>query len=117
MAAAMAKLSDFIPQSEIDDYLKSAEVMREKLDLADAVVDYARSISPEDTGKYKRDTKIRRRGQTGVSVEWTDPISNIIEYGSEDTPEFAVRAKTVAHFVGRGADLRTGNKRQKRRRR
>ncbi len=38
----MAKLSDFIPQSEIDDYLQSAAVIREKLALADPVVHYAR---------------------------------------------------------------------------
>lgn len=113
----MAKLSDFIPQSEIDEYIRSAEVTRAKLELADAVVEYARSISPEDTGKYKRDTKVRRRGKNGVSVEWADPVSNIIEYGSDDTPEFAVRAKAVEHFAGLGADLRTGNRRSGRRRR
>ncbi|MDV6979655.1 hypothetical protein [Mycobacterium intracellulare] len=95
----MAKLSDFIPQSEIDDYLENSEDLLEgKLELAREVVEYARSISPEDTGEYKAGIKVRRYGRAGVGVVWTDPKSNIIEYGTEDTPEFAVRARTEAHF-------------------
>lgn len=102
----MAKLSDFIPQSEIDDYLEnSPEVLAGKLELANEVVEYARSISPEDTGEYKDGIKVRRYGSTGVGVVWTDPKSNIIEYGSEDTPEFAVRARTEAHFNHGGSGV------------
>jgi hypothetical protein len=95
----MAKLSDFIDQSEIDEYLEtSPDVLQAKLELADEVVDYARSISPEDSGEYKDGIKSRRYGRTGVGVVWTDDKSDLIEYGTEDTPEFAIRARTEEHF-------------------
>ena len=99
----MAKLSDFIPQAEIDEYLAEApEVLQGKLELADEVVDYAQRIAPVDDGEYRDGIKTRRRGKTGVSVEFTDPKSNLIEFGTEDTPAFAVRAKTEAFFRGVG---------------
>lgn len=99
----MAKLTDFIPKAEIDAYLESApEVLAGKIELANEVVDYARSISPEDEGDYKRGIRVRRRGRTGVSVEWTDEKSDLIEYGTVDTPEFAVKARTEAHFNNQG---------------
>ena len=45
----MAKLSDFVPQEDIDDYLEDApEVLQGKLELAAEVVDYAQSIAPVD---------------------------------------------------------------------
>lgn len=101
----MAKLTDFIPKAEIDAYLESApEVLAGKIELANEVVDYARSISPEDEGTYKRGIRVRRRGRTGVSVEFSDPKSNLIEYGSEHNPEYAVRARTEAHFKQPGPD-------------
>ena len=97
----MARLSDFIPQSEIDDYLEnSSEVLEGKLELADDIVDYARSISPEDSGEYKDGIKARRYGRNGVGVVWTDPKSHLIEFGSIHNQEFAVRARTEAHFNG-----------------
>lgn len=94
----MANLMDFIPKAEIDRALEEdPDVVKAKMGFADKVVDYAKSISPVDSGKYRDGIRKRRRGN-GVSIEFTDPISNIIEYGSEDTPEFAIRAKTEAHF-------------------
>lgn len=97
----MAKLSDFIPQSEIDDYLETSDdVLQAKLELANEVVEYAKSISPVDSGTYRDGIKARRYGRTGVGVVWTDPKSNLIEYGSEHNPEYAVRARTEAHFGG-----------------
>lgn len=99
----MAKLSDFIPQRELDEYLESApDIVQAKLELANEVVEYARSISPEDEGTYKKGIRARRRGRTGVSIEFSDPKSNLIEYGSEHNPEYAVRARTEDHFNQRG---------------
>lgn len=99
----MAKLSDFIPKAELDAYLKTApDVLAGKIEQAKKVVAYAQSISPVDSGKYKKGIKVRRYGRTGVGVVWTDPISNIIEFGSNDTPEFAIKAKTEEHFNHRG---------------
>lgn len=99
----MAKLSDFIDQDDIDDYLEnSPEVLAGKLELAAEVVAYAQSISPEDSGEYKAGIQARRYGRNGVGVVWTDEKSHLIEYGTIDTPEFAVRRKTIEHFRGTG---------------
>ena len=99
----MANLRDFIP--DLDEQIENdPDVLQGKLRLADEVVDYARSISPIDSGDYRDGIRKRRRGKTGVSVEWTDPKSGYIEYGTEDTPEFAIKAKTEAHFREGGLD-------------
>lgn len=97
----MARLSGFIPEDEIREYLEtSADVLEAKLELAEQVVDYARSIAPVDEGDYRDGIKVRRHGRSGVGVHWTDPKSGLIEYGTEDTPEFAVRRRTIEHFGG-----------------
>jgi hypothetical protein len=97
----MARLSDFIPQSEIDDYLESSpDILAGRLDLANEVVEYARSISPVDSGDYQSGIKVRRHGRSGVGIHFTDPKSSLIEFGTEDTPEFAVRRRTIEHFQG-----------------
>jgi hypothetical protein len=98
----MARLSDFIPQQQIDDFLENSPTILEgKLELANEV-DYAKSISPVDEGDYRDGIKVRRHGRSGVGVHWTDPKSNLIEYGSEHNPEFAVYRKTVEHFQNGG---------------
>ena len=100
----MAKLTDFIPRADINAYIeRSPEVLQGKLELAADVVEYAQSIAPVDQGDYKKGIKVRRRGKTGVSVEFTDWKSDLIEYGTADTPEFAVRARTAKHFGGESA--------------
>lgn len=94
----MANLMDFIPKAEIDRALESdPDIVKAKMAFGDKVVDYAKSISPVDSGEYRDGIRKRRRGN-GVSIEFTDPKSNLIEYGTEDTPEYAIRAKTEAHF-------------------
>lgn len=50
-------------------------------------------------GLYRDSVRITKpaaggKGQVGATVDY----AHIIEYGSEDTPEFAPRAKTEAHF-------------------
>lgn len=74
-----------------------AEILAAKLELAEEAADYWRSIAPEDTGEYKDSIEVVQDGNE-VSVVAQDPKSNIIEYGSVDTPEFACRARTEEHF-------------------
>lgn len=96
----MAKLSDFIDQDVIDAFLENdPDVLAAKLELANEIADYAKSISPEDEGDYIGGIKVRRYGKTGVGVVFTDPKSNLLEYGTIDTPAFAVLAKTAEHFT------------------
>ncbi len=99
----MAKLSDFIDQDVINEYLEGdPDIVQGKLELAEMAVDYAQSIAPEDSGEYKDGIVARRNGKTGVGIYFTDPKSNIIEKGSIDTPAFAVMTRTIEHFGGSG---------------
>lgn len=96
----MAKLSDFIDQDVIDDYLEGdPDIVQGKLELAGIAVEFAKSISPEDTGEYKDGIEARKNG-TGVGIYFTDPKSNLIEYGSEHSPAYAIRARTIEEFNG-----------------
>lgn len=69
-----------------------------KLVMAREAAAYARSIAPVDEGDYKDGIQVGRRGASGVGVEFTDWKSHIIEFGSVDTPEFGVIARTAEHF-------------------
>lgn len=93
----MADLSDFIPADEIAEAIKGNQVHQAKLELAQRGVDYAKSIAPVDTGKY-RDLIEVEDDDDEVYVAFNDEISAIIEYGTEDTPEFAVLARTEAYI-------------------
>lgn len=65
---------------------------------------YAESISPVETGEYKDSFEVdefdRPDGLPGATLKNTDPIANIIEYGSNDTPEFGVLGRTAHQFGG-----------------
>lgn len=96
----MADLYDLIGREEVERALDTdPDVQKGKLELAQEAAAYARSIAPVDQGDY-RDGIVATVINGEPGVDFTDPISGIIEYGSEDTPEFAVRARTVAHFGG-----------------
>lgn len=98
----MAKLSDFIPQAKIDAHLANDEdILAGKMALAQEVVDYAQSIAPVDSGDYKAGIRVRRYGKSGVGIEFSDDASSFVEYGTEDTPEFAVMRKSIEHFQNR----------------
>jgi hypothetical protein len=98
----VAKLSDFIPQAEIDAHLANDEdILAGKMALAQEVVDYAQSIAPVDSGDYKAGIRVRRYGKSGVGIEFSDDASSFVEYGTEDTPEFAVMRKSIEHFQNR----------------
>lgn len=75
------------------------QVIAAKLALANQAAEYAKSIAPVETGTY-RDSIHVRQGGTTVWVGFEDPKSHLVEYGSVDTPEFAVRAKTEEKFNG-----------------
>lgn len=99
----MAKLTDFISEDEIAEHFEeSAEILQYKMLVAQQAVEYAKSIAPVDTGAYRDSIKVERRGSK-VRVVWKDYKSHWIEYGTEDTPEYAIRAKTIEHF---GGDIR-----------
>lgn len=81
-----------------------AKLDRAVLKRAKEMQAYAVSISPEDTGEYIDSFEIKRvtrdDGLPARSLSNTDPIANIIEYGSVDTPEFAVLGRTAHAFGG-----------------
>lgn len=73
------------------------EVVAAKLELANKAAEYAKSIAPVETGTY-RDSIHVRQGGTTVWVGFEDPKAHLVEWGSVDTPEFAIRAKTEEHI-------------------
>ncbi len=98
----MAKLTDFIDPDVIAEYLETSEdILAGKMALAQEVVDYAQSIAPVDSGDYKAGIRVRRYGKSGVGIEFSDPASSFVEYGTEDTPEFAIMRKSIEHFQSR----------------
>lgn len=65
---------------------------------------YAVSISPEYSGEYKASFEIdefdRPDGLPGATLKNTDPIANLVEYGSIHNDEHAVLARTAHQFGG-----------------
>lgn len=95
----MADLRDLIPQADIDGALENDdEVIAYELAVAGQAVQYAKSLAPVDEGDYRDGIRIGRRGNRGVVVEFSDYKSHWVEYGTEDMPASAVRAKTEDRF-------------------
>ncbi|AXN50938.1 hypothetical protein MMRN_38430 [Mycobacterium marinum] len=95
----MADLRDLIP--DLDEQLADDEDVDRQLDefMDEQVIPEWVKNSPKDTGDYIDSIKVTKRAHRGRGqVGATDEAANIIEYGSEDTPAFAPRAKTEAHF-------------------
>jgi len=98
----MAKLTDFIDPDVIAEYLETSEdILAGKMALAQEVVDYAQSIAPVDSGDYKAGIRVRRYGKSGVGIEFSDDASSFVEYGTSDTPEWAIMRKSIEHFQNR----------------
>ena len=99
----MAKLTDLIPQADIDAAMEDDdEVVAYKLFVAAQARDYAKSIAPVNEGEYRDGIRIGRKGTKGVMVEFSDWKSHFIEFGTGDpapTPEYAVRARTENKFT------------------
>ncbi|MGQ9348947.1 HK97 gp10 family phage protein [Mycolicibacterium gilvum] len=66
-----------------------------KVEMAKEGVAIARAKAPVDEGDYRDGIQVGRRGASGVGVEFTDWKSRLIEYGTQETPEYAVAAKTA----------------------
>lgn len=95
----MAKLTDFIPQADINGALEDDDaVVTYKLAVAKQGVDYAKSIAPVDDGDYRDGIHIGRLGNSGVAVEFSDYKSHWVEFGTEDQEPNPVRAKTENHL-------------------
>lgn len=74
--------------------------------MADQVVPVWKDNSPDDTGAYKDSVGVTQRAHEGEGqVGAEDEAANIVEYGSINSPEYAPRAKTEAHFnTSRGGE-------------
>jgi hypothetical protein len=67
--------------------------------MAEEVIPAWVANSPEDSGDYKDSVMVKHpakggKGAVGTSIGY----AHLIEYGSNDTPEFAPRAKVAASF-------------------
>lgn len=97
----MAKLTDFIEQTDIDGALQDDdEVIAYKLEVARRGVQYAKSIGPVDSGDYVDGIRVGRRGNRGVQIEFSDHKSHWVEFGTEDQEPNPVRARTENHLQG-----------------
>lgn len=64
--------------------------------MASEVVPVWQGNSPEDSGNYKDSIEVTQPASGGKGeVSATVDYAHIIEFGSEDTPEFAPRARTI----------------------
>lgn len=94
----MANLNDYFDQADIDRAMETdPDVRKAKRELAEDAVKFAQSKAPVDEGDYRNGIKVIEDGDE-VGIGFTDPKSHIIEYGSEDTPEFGIMAQTQARF-------------------
>ncbi|TDH48890.1 hypothetical protein E2F47_22250 [Mycobacterium eburneum] len=108
--------------ADIEAGISSAEVTHALDELAHEVADYAKSIAPVfgdrppkraepgigSPDDYKDSIKVTGRGPSKRRVESDDPKAVWIELGTEHMPEYAVFAKTAAHFGGTGPTLEQG---------
>lgn len=85
----------------LDDVLADPDV-NAQIDqfMADEVIPEWQRNSPVDHGTYRESVQVTKAARHGKGqVGALDPVANIIENGSEDTPAFGPRAKTEAHFL------------------
>jgi hypothetical protein len=83
----MVDIGEAANEGEFDDEIDA---------MMDEIVDIWRGNSPEDSGEYKESIRVVKTAEGGRGgVAATAEYSNIIEYGSERTPEFAPMRKTV----------------------
>ncbi len=75
-----------------------------KIELAQEGVAIAKAKAPVDEGDYKAGIQVGRRGASGVGVEFTDWKSRLIEYGTKETPEYAVAAQTADQLRNGGSE-------------
>lgn len=104
MADITVRIDGDISELSDDELLdlidRDPQIVAAKQELAQQAVDYAQSIAPVDEGDYKRSIRVKTKGHE-VSMVTADYKAHWIEYGTEDTPEFAVFAKTETYINGR----------------
>jgi hypothetical protein len=92
-----------VSDADFEREMNSDEVLKGRIELAEQAAAYWRRISPVDTGDYVESIEVQVKGNH-VRVSATDEAAPWIEYGTEDTPEFAPRAKTQMRFGGTASD-------------
>jgi hypothetical protein len=106
----MGWLDDFLDtfgltQSELDEELASDEVLKGRIELANEVRDYWKSVSPvgdpetdPHSGQYRDSIEVEVNGQD-VKVVAQEDKAHLIEWGSAHNAEYAPRAKAYEHFA------------------
>jgi hypothetical protein len=93
-------LDDLFDPEDIAEWLQSDEVHQAKIELAAEAAEYWQNIAPVDKGEYRDSIHVADYGDQ-VYAQADSPEAGYIEYGTEDTPEFACRARTEAYFRAR----------------
>lgn len=89
-----------VSDAEFEAAMSSDEVLKAKIELAETAAEYWRSISPVRTGAYRDSIQVDVDRDV-VRVIAADDAASYIEFGTEDTPEWACRAQTSAKFADR----------------
>lgn len=97
------EFSEMVSPEELAKAIRTEGKIRVGLDvLAQQVKSYWQSIAPINSGRYAGSIRIKKakdkEGNSIRRVGTNHPAAHIIEYGSNDTPAFAVRAKVEGHF-------------------
>jgi len=111
----MAKWSNPLAEKPLEIYWKKIQSLDEVNDGINAVMAEVvakwKAHAPVGSGAYRDSIKIIERSKTngrGV-VGSEDPAAHLIEFGSENNPEYAPAEKTAREFggyaTGKGDDL------------
>lgn len=92
--------AELIGEQAIMRELSGPQIREARIEFArNEVVPYAKSLAPVDTGTFVDSIGVDVK-RNDVKVGSDDEIANLLEYGSEHNEEFAVFARTAAHFGG-----------------
>jgi hypothetical protein len=90
-----------VTDAEVAAILASPEVTDAKLQLAEHVKEWWKAISPVRTGHYRDSIHVEVGSDHVVRVIAEALYSSFLEYGTEDTPEMALRSQVEAKFADR----------------
>ena len=72
--------------------------------MTDQVIKLWRENSPEDSGEYKDSIQVINPAEAGhAMVGATADHANLVEYGTEKTPEFAPMRRTIEQLNGQAS--------------
>lgn len=92
-----------VSEAEVAAAFAEGEIHHAKLQLANEAADFARSITPvgvapdQHPGQHRDAISVQDDGD-GPKVVFGLDTWNLVEYGSVHNQEYAVRARTEAHF-------------------